>query len=76
MPTTPEFRRVADDIAAKIHAGILTTGEQLPSYKDLAVEYEVGLSTIRTALMLLAERGLIIGKPGKGTFVAGQPTAT
>jgi GntR family transcriptional regulator len=65
-----EFRRVADDIAAKINAGLLQPGQQLPSYRDLAAEYEVGISTIRMALVLLGERGLTIGRPGKGTFVA------
>lgn len=70
MTERPEFRRVVDDIAAKIDAGVLKPGDKLPPYPDLAAEYEVGRSTIRTALMLLGERGLIVGRPGKGTFVA------
>lgn len=73
MTAVPEFRRVAEDIAEKIATGELRPWQQLPPYRELAAEYDVGLSTIRTALMLLAERGLIIGRPGKGTFVAGQP---
>ncbi len=70
---TAEFRRVVDDIAAKIAAGELTPGQRLPSYGDLAREYDVGLSTIRGAMLILRERGLIVGMPGKGTFVADRP---
>lgn len=70
MPITPEFRRVVDDIAARIARGELHPGQQLGSYRQLAGEFDVGVSTIRTALMILGERGLVVGRPGKGTFVA------
>ncbi len=68
--STPEFRRVADDIAAQIADQELRPGQQLPSYGDLAKQYDVGLSTVRAAMLLLRERGLVVGMPGKGTFVA------
>ncbi len=73
MSAMPEYRRVVDDIAARIAAGELQPGQQLPSYRLLAQEYDVGISTVRSALLLLAERGLVVGRPGKGTFVADPP---
>lgn len=73
MPTY-EYQRILDDIAAQIRAGQLRPGDRLPSYEALASTYEVSKSTVRIALMLAAERGLVVGKPGKGTFVAEQGT--
>lgn len=72
MPVKPDYQRVADHIAAQIAAGVLQPGDQLPSYKALAAEYEVGVSTIRSALLVLRLTGVVVGHPGRGTFVAQQ----
>ncbi len=68
-----EYQHIVDTVTAQIRDGVLVPGEKLPSYEALAVAYEVSKSTVRTALLILAERGLIVGRPGKGTFVAEQP---
>lgn len=67
-----DFERVADHIRAQVDAGILKPGDQLPAYRELAEQYEVGITTIRSALLVLKLQGIIVGRPGKGTFVA-QP---
>ncbi len=51
----------------------LAPGEQLPSHSALARRYNTTRTTMRRALDLLAEEGLIEVHPGKGTFVAGRP---
>jgi GntR family transcriptional regulator len=70
--TKPEYRRVVDEIARRIDVGELEPDEQLPSYRALAAMYDVSISTVRTALMILEDRGLVVGRPGKGTFVAAR----
>ena len=62
------YVQVADNIAVRIEAGEIT--HRLPSERDLAEEYGVAYQTVRHAMKLLRERGLIITRQGRGTFVA------
>jgi GntR family transcriptional regulator len=62
------YVQVANNIAVRIKAGEIT--HRLPSERDLAEEYEVAYQTVRHAMKLLRERGLIITRQGRGTFVA------
>ncbi len=72
-PSAPDYRRVVDDIAGKIAKGALPRGSELPSYRELSIEYDVSVSTIQRALLILRERGLIEGRQGRGTYVAEKP---
>ena len=63
------YVQVADNIQLRIEAGEIT--RRLPSERDLAEEYGVAYQTVRHAMKLLRERGLIITRQGRGTFVAG-----
>ena len=65
------YMRVADDIAARIASGELKPGARLRSERDLAEHYEVSYGTVRRAMEVLRERGLITTIHGRGTFVAG-----
>jgi DNA-binding GntR family transcriptional regulator len=62
------YVQVANNIAVRIKAGEIT--HRLPSERDLAEEYGVAYQTVRHAMKLLRERGLIITRQGRGTFVA------
>jgi GntR family transcriptional regulator len=62
------YVQVANSIAVRIKAGEIT--HRLPSERDLAEEYGVAYQTVRHAMKLLRERGLIITRQGRGTFVA------
>ena len=64
------YLRVADDIAARITSGELTPGTRLRAERDLATHYGVAYGTIRRAMQVLRERGLIESIHGRGTFVA------
>jgi GntR family transcriptional regulator len=63
------YRRVADDIAARIVSGELAPGARLRSERDLAEFYQVSYGTIRRAMEVLRNRGLITTIHGRGTFV-------
>jgi GntR family transcriptional regulator len=62
---------VADDIAERIASGELAPGTRLRSERDLAEIYGRAYGTIRKAMALLRERGLIRTVHGRGTFVVG-----
>jgi len=64
------YAAVADHIAARIAAGELAPGARLPGERELGKEYSVALGTIRRALDVLRERGLVVTLPAKGTFIA------
>lgn len=65
------YLRVADAIEAQIRSGELPPGSRLPSEKDLAFEHGTAVTTVRHALDVLRERGLIETAWGKGSFVSG-----
>jgi GntR family transcriptional regulator len=71
-PGDLQYLRVAGDIATRIESGALPPGTRLRSEQDLAEYYEVARGTIRRAMKVLRERGLIETRHGYGTFVAGQ----
>jgi DNA-binding GntR family transcriptional regulator len=63
------YLRIADDIAARIADGELAPGARLRSERDLATHYGVSYGTVRHAMEVLRERGLITTIHGRGTFV-------
>jgi GntR family transcriptional regulator len=69
------YMRVADDIAARIASGELKPGARLRSERDLAEHYEVSYGTVRSAMKVLRERGLISTIHGRGTFVTAPGAA-
>lgn len=68
---TPElaYMRVAEDIASRIATGELAPGARLLSERDLATYYGVAFHTVRHAMKILREQGLIVSIHGRGTFV-------
>jgi len=64
--------RVRDDLAQRITRQELGPGAQLPTERDLSVEYGVSRVTVRRALALLTEEGLVYAIQGRGTFVASE----
>jgi DNA-binding GntR family transcriptional regulator len=65
------YVQVADDIERRIAKHEFT--EKLPSERALAEEYGAAYTTIRHAMALLRERGSIITRQGRGTYVRKQP---
>ncbi|WP_420814005.1 aminotransferase class I/II-fold pyridoxal phosphate-dependent enzyme, partial [Phytoactinopolyspora endophytica] len=63
------YRVVADEIAASIRAGALPAGTRLPTHRELAQERGVALATATKAYRELAAAGLVVGEPGRGTYV-------
>ncbi|PYC65799.1 hypothetical protein C7C45_27495 [Micromonospora arborensis] len=47
-----------------------TPGSLLPSGRVLADEYDVSQSTISRAVATLRKQGVLVGRPGRGVFVA------
>lgn len=64
------YQDTAAAIREQITSGVLAPGEQIgPSLYALAAEHHVGIGTMRAALGMLSDEGLIETIHGKGTFV-------
>jgi GntR family transcriptional regulator len=72
-PYVPLWRRIRQEIQGKIDAGILKPGEKLPTTRELADQYETSGVTVRKAVELLIEAGVLEGRQGIGVFVAEKP---
>jgi GntR family transcriptional regulator len=66
---TPAYVQVAQGLAARIESGALEGGTALPAERDLAGTLGLSRVTVRQALALLAEQGLLTRRHGSGTFV-------
>lgn len=71
----PIYRQLVDQIRRLIAGGQLSPGAELPSVRDLAVEYAVNPMTISKAYSLLEAEGLLLRNRGKPmTVAAGRRT--
>ncbi|QUL78544.1 GntR family transcriptional regulator [Brevibacterium sp. SMBL_HHYL_HB1] len=70
MHRQPMYRVINEDLAAQIQGGVFSSGDQLPNEHDLAKQYGVSRMTVRQALNLLEEDGLVARRHGIGTFVS------
>lgn len=61
-----------EELKADILTGKIKMGDKLPSENQLSNRYKISRHTVRKALGLLEQEGLIEAKHGKGTFCAGQ----
>ena len=63
------YREIADDLRARIKSGQYPPGTRLPGYRDLLPMYGAGRDTVRRALGLLEQDGLIEGSQRRGIVV-------
>ncbi|KQO62608.1 MULTISPECIES: phosphonate metabolism transcriptional regulator PhnF [unclassified Methylobacterium] len=69
------WRQIADALADEIRGGTLAAGAQLPAESALAARFGVNRHTVRRALGVLAEGGLVRTTQGRGSFVEQGPIA-
>lgn len=66
----PLWQQLEQLFYAKIRTGDWQPGHRIPSEVDLNREYAVSRMTVRGVLTRLADEGLLVRVPGRGTFVA------
>jgi len=72
-PGAAEFphRQIAAQLRARIRRGDWVPGERLPSIPTIASTYGVAKQTVQRTIDQLRIEGLLITKPGSGTYVRG-----
>lgn len=66
----PVYRQMMDQIRYYIAAGVLATGDKLPSIRELAKKLSVNPTTVVKAYGELQHEGVIEMRHGSGVFVA------
>lgn len=63
------YRQVADFIRLAVASGDLKPGDALPTETQLADYMDVSVDTIRAALQLLRDDGVVVTSQGIGSFI-------
>jgi GntR family transcriptional regulator len=66
----PKYLSIYGDLRQRIMSGHWSPGHPLPPQRELAGEFGVSIMTVRQALQLLTDDGLIDTRHGSGTYVA------
>jgi GntR family transcriptional regulator len=74
VSTAPSLRhQLAQELRDRIRSGELAPGDKLPSEPELAHDRGVARSSMRAAITVLEEEGLIRRRQGSGTYVTYRP---
>src|SRR5215831_5957603 len=68
--TVPLAAQISAQVREAVAAGVLRTGERLPSTRDLAAALSVSRTVVTTAYVQLFAEGWLEGRHGSGTYVA------
>lgn len=66
----PRYLQIADQIRLNIQGQVYQIGDQLPPESKLSQQFSVNRHTLRQAIALLRQEGLLRAERGRGTFVA------
>ncbi len=72
----PIYTQITDGFREQILAGVLRTGDKLPSVRELAAQLAINPNTIQRAYRELEMQGWIATVAGKGCFVCGIPAGS
>jgi len=71
----PIYVQLREQILRNLGAGALTSGDQMPTMREVAVALKIDLNTVRHAYDELERMGAITLVRGRGSFVAQPPPA-
>lgn len=70
----PKYQRIASELREEIKTGLLPPGQMLPTEEQLTLRFSASRQTVRQALSILVDEGLISKQRGSGSRVC-APTA-
>ncbi len=67
------YRTIADEVRRRVNESAYAAGQLLPSESELGAEFSASRVTVRRALEMLRDEGLVDARQGFGWFVAAAP---
>jgi GntR family transcriptional regulator len=71
----PTYLQLVHQVKQALRLGMLQTGDQLPTVKEVVAALAINPNTVLKAYRELDLEGLVEGRRGQGTFVAAQDAA-
>src|SRR5580693_4764921 len=69
----PMYLQIMEQIKQRIAVGDWAEGQSIPSIRQLAVDLEVSVITVKRAYLELEREGIIVTQQGKGSRIASNP---
>jgi GntR family transcriptional regulator len=69
----PISRLIVDDVWLAVVDGTLSSGDRLPTARQIAIQLGVSPRTVELAYEELETRGVVATRPGEGTFISLRP---
>lgn len=67
------YLQLKESIEKKIRDGVYKVGDKIPSERQMSELYGITRVTVKHAIRMLEEEGVLCSKQGKGTFVVDTP---
>ncbi len=67
------YLQVASVLRERVHSGVWSPGNKIATLEELEREFHVARVTVRQAVEVLREEGLLQTRQGRGTYVAATP---
>jgi GntR family transcriptional regulator len=65
----PTYLQLVHQVENALRLGYLKPGDQLPKVRDVVASLAINPNTVSKAYRELETKGLIVGRPGQGTFI-------
>lgn len=69
----PPYRQIAAKLRERIEDGTIPAGRRIPSMVELEAEFDVARDTLRKAVQVLKDEGLVETVTGMGIYVIERP---
>jgi GntR family transcriptional regulator len=68
----PVYRQMCDQVKHAVASGSLVPGDALPTIREAAAAARVNRNTVARSYMELEREGVIVARPGQGSFIVGS----
>jgi GntR family transcriptional regulator len=72
----PAYLQIVQQVKQALRLGLLTTGDQLPTVREVVEQVIINPNTVLKAYRDLEREGLVASRPGQGTFIIQTLAAT